>query len=116
LQFADDEQAGNFETRKDDASSGAKSLVYFDLNGLRALNDRKGHDAGDRGIRAWSQRRWATLAKPIDSVAMKCCSCYRIATNVCGGGGDESVSFVDEGTHRNDAADYLRWNRLHHEF
>jgi diguanylate cyclase (GGDEF)-like protein len=31
------------------------SVVYLDMNGLKTLNDQYGHDAGDRGLRAYFQ-------------------------------------------------------------
>ncbi len=31
------------------------SVAYMDMNGLKGLNDRLGHDAGDRGLRAYFQ-------------------------------------------------------------
>jgi len=29
------------------------SVAYMDMNGLKALNDERGHDAGDRGLRMY---------------------------------------------------------------
>lgn len=35
---------------------GSASLVYFDLDGLKAINDRFGHAAGDAALRAVAER------------------------------------------------------------
>ena len=38
------------------------SIVYMDMNGLKQLNDTHGHDAGNRGLRAYFEAVSAALA------------------------------------------------------
>jgi diguanylate cyclase (GGDEF)-like protein len=46
----------------DAASETPISVGYMDMNGLKALNDQHGHDAGDRGLRMYFQAVASVLA------------------------------------------------------
>lgn len=54
-------------------------VIMLDINGLKAVNDSKGHKAGDEMI--------ITVAKAMKSVFEKFGKCYRM-------GGDEFIAFV----------------------
>lgn len=75
----------NYENRLESyPQSGAKVLVcaYADANGLRELNNTKGHDAGDELLRAVARQMRKAFGEK---------DTYRI-------GGDEFVSFVPDGS------------------
>ena len=55
------------------------TVAYFDLVGLKQVNDRLGHDAGDRALRSFAQA--------LDGVKRTGDGCYRI-------GGDEFVALL----------------------
>lgn len=75
----------NYESRLEDyPHSGAQTLVcaYADANGLRELNNTKGHDAGDELLCAIARQMRKSFGEK---------DTYRI-------GGDEFVAFVPDGT------------------
>lgn len=53
------------------------ALIYWDLNGLKALNDREGHAAGDQALKA--------LAQALKNLSRRRDLAFRV-------GGDEFVS------------------------
>ncbi len=61
-------------------NSGEKSMIFFDLNGLKKVNDVLGHDAGDEFIASFA----AAVKKAI-----------RYTDLSCRWGGDEFVVIID---------------------
>ncbi|WP_300544944.1 EAL domain-containing protein [Maricaulis sp.] len=49
------------EAAADAAAKGAAAVIYIDLNGFKAVNDKAGHRAGDRIIRTVAQKFQAAL-------------------------------------------------------
>jgi diguanylate cyclase (GGDEF)-like protein len=45
----------------DRSDPGPVGLALFDLDGLKDINDRLGHDAGDEALRGFARRAYATL-------------------------------------------------------
>lgn len=73
------EDIGIIETRVKDKKLSDFGIIVFDLNGLKVINDTKGHEAGDEYIRSASRLICKTFEhSPI----------YRI-------GGDEFVAFLE---------------------
>ncbi len=72
---------------------GCGALVMLDADGLKAVNDRYGHDAGDEYLRA--------IARALSSLGSKNCLCARQ-------GGDEFVLFLHNLEKKAQAEAYLK--------
>ena len=57
------------------------ALVFFDVNGFKAINDKLGHSHGDRLLRI---------------VVQRLCACLRAADTACRYGGDEFIVLLPE--------------------
>jgi diguanylate cyclase len=57
------------------------ALVFFDVDGFKAINDKMGHTSGDKLLQA---------------VAQRLCACLRTADTACRYGGDEFIVMLPE--------------------
>ncbi len=60
---------------------GRVALMFFDVDGFKAINDRLGHSSGD---------------KLLQGVAQRLCACLRAADTACRYGGDEFAVMLPE--------------------
>lgn len=80
----------NLERRHPPTPEDATTVVYVDLDGLKSVNDRRGHQAGDRFIRQAAEVL-RTMARQEDDVVIR-------------RGGDEFLVLAPHSRHTTDSA------------